>query len=85
MRSRRTLQEGEQLPSFSLQDDQGRWISEAQLSKGWVVLYFYPRDETPGCIKEACGFREANSAFEEWGARIWGISPDSVESHQSLK
>lgn len=75
------LQAGEPAPTFTLPDQQGRpWSLEAQRPHP-VVLYFYPRDETPGCTTQACDIRDHWSAFTEAGAHVAGISPDDVDSH----
>ncbi|MBB6431456.1 thioredoxin-dependent thiol peroxidase [Algisphaera agarilytica] len=68
-------------PAFNLkdQDDQSHRLSS---SKGkWVVLYFYPKDSTPGCTKEACAFRDAAADLQKAGAVVFGVSPDDVKSH----
>lgn len=71
-------------PSFRLQDQAGRWVSlEAQRGR-WLVLYFYPKDATPGCTTEACEFRDNVFAFREAGAAILGISVDDVDSHAAF-
>jgi peroxiredoxin Q/BCP len=72
---------GKPAPRFRLQDQAGRWITlDAQRGK-WVVLYFYPKDDTPGCTTQACEFRDNVFAFREAGAVILGVSVDDVESH----
>jgi peroxiredoxin Q/BCP len=75
---------GDAAPSFHLQDQKGNWHSLEQYNGKWVVLYFYPKDDTPGCTKEACGFRDNIYAFEDLGAIILGISLDDVESHEDF-
>ena len=75
---------GEAAPPFRLQDQKGSWHSLEQYSGKWVVLYFYPKDDTPGCTKEACAFRDNIFAFEDIGAVILGVSLDDVESHQAF-
>lgn len=72
-------------PEFELLDDTGtpRKLSDYRGKK--VVLYFYPKDDTPGCTKEACNFRDDYSAYEKAGVEILGISPDSVASHVKFK
>lgn len=79
------LSEGQFAPDFKLQSDQGEWIRLSDLRGKKVVLYFYPKDDTPGCTKEACSFRDAYSLFTMKGAAVVGISPDSVESHQKFR
>ena len=72
---------GDAAPAFDLSDEAGRRVSSADLAGQPYVLYFYPRDNTPGCTVEACGFRDAMPAFEAAGVRVLGVSPDSVASH----
>jgi len=72
-------------PDFEALDDQGRPFRLSQLRGRWVVLYFYPKDNTPGCTREACAFRDTSGSFAQYGAVIVGISPDSVRSHQRFK
>ncbi|MAF84021.1 MAG: peroxiredoxin [Gammaproteobacteria bacterium] len=75
---------GEAAPPFRLQDQKGNWHSLEQYSGKWIVLYFYPKDDTPGCTKEACAFRDNIFAFEDIGAIILGVSLDDVASHQAF-
>jgi len=75
------VEEGKPAPDFALPDQHGNSIRLSKLKGAPVVLYFYPKDNTPGCTKEACSFRDSFPAFEAIGARILGISPDGVESH----
>ena len=75
---------GETAPPFHLQDQKGNWHSLEQYSGKWVVLYFYPKDDTPGCTKEACAFRDNIFAFEDIGAVILGVSLDDVASHEAF-
>lgn len=72
-------------PDFELQDDTGtpRKLSDFRGRK--VVLYFYPKDDTPGCTKEACNFRDDYSAYEKAGVAILGVSPDDAKSHAKFK
>jgi thioredoxin-dependent peroxiredoxin len=72
-------------PDFELIDDTNQTRRLADFRGQRVVLYFYPKDDTPGCTKEACNFRDDYSAYEQAGITILGISPDSVESHQKFK
>lgn len=73
---------GQQAPNFSLQNQHGETISLSDFTgEKHVVLYFYPKDETPGCTKEACGFRDSYEDFLEAGAEVIGVSEDSVASH----
>ena len=73
---------GKPAPDFTLPSTSGQSVSLRQFKgKKTVVLYFYPNDDTPGCTKEACGFRDLSAQFEAVGAIILGISTDSIESH----
>ena len=76
---------GDRLPDVTLQDDAGAQISTKDLLGGPLVLYFYPKDDTPGCTTEASQFRDLYPQFERKGARIVGVSRDSAESHQRFK
>jgi thioredoxin-dependent peroxiredoxin len=78
------LHEGDRAPDFTVQTNDGRTVSLADFKGKQVVLYFYPRDDTPGCTKEACGFRDNFAAVEKRGAVVLGVSPDSVKSHQKF-
>ena len=72
-------------PDFKLQDQNSDYKSLKDYTGKWIVIYFYPRDNTPGCTKEACSFRDARSYIEETtGAAVIGISRDSVQSHQKF-
>lgn len=71
------LKEGDPFPKFSLQDQDGKTVTNADLQGTRAVIYFYPKDDTPGCTVEACEFRDRPPA----GARLIGISPDSPKSH----
>ena len=73
---------GEQAPPFSLPDATGRRISLDELAGRHVVLYFYPKDDTPGCTKEACGFRDAWDQLQSLGVVVLGVSADDAESHR---
>jgi thioredoxin-dependent peroxiredoxin len=79
------IREGDQAPEFRLQADDGTTVSLADLRGRRVVLYFYPKDDTSGCTKEACEFRDALPRIEEAGAVVLGVSPDPVESHRKFK
>ncbi len=69
-------------PAFRLQDQTGKWHALADYKGKWVVLYFYPKDNTPGCTTQACEFRDNIFAYRELGAVILGVSVDNVESHK---
>lgn len=75
---------GTSLPAFSLSDDQGNILSPADLAGSWTVLYAYPKDATPGCTQEACAFRDAWGRVQALGVKVYGISRDSVKSHQNF-
>jgi thioredoxin-dependent peroxiredoxin len=80
-----SLKEGGKAPPFTLPDGKGQSRSLDELRHGrWVVLYFYPKDDTPGCTKEACDFRDLNKEFDAAGAVVVGISPDGATSHQKF-
>jgi peroxiredoxin Q/BCP len=72
-------------PDFSLPDENGELCKLSDYRGEPVVLYFYPKDDTPGCTKEACGFRDDYSAYQEAGVTILGVSPDSSKSHTKFK
>jgi len=78
------IQVGKAAPPFSLPDAEGRSVSLADFAGKDVVLYFYPRDDTPGCTKEACGFRDSWREIQKRGAIVLGVSPDSAESHRKF-
>jgi peroxiredoxin Q/BCP len=73
------LKEGDAFPAFSLQDQNGNVVTNADLKGQKTVVYFYPKDDTPGCTVEACEFRDMAPTFA--GARVIGVSPDSPKSH----
>jgi thioredoxin-dependent peroxiredoxin len=77
--------EGEPAPDFELTSDSGDKVRLSSLRGKPVVLYFYPRDETPGCTRQACGLRDAWDDFRARGAEVLGISPDDVDSHVRFK
>ena len=79
------IQKGLPAPEFSLNDDEGRTRVLSEFKGTKVVLYFYPKDDTPGCTTEACNFRDDYSAYVDAGITILGISPDSVKSHQEFR
>jgi thioredoxin-dependent peroxiredoxin len=78
------LKEGSAAPQFSTTDANGDTVSLKDLRGEKVVLYFYPKDDTPGCTKEACSFRDAFSKFKKRGIRVLGVSPDSENSHKKF-
>jgi len=79
------LREGEPAPDFELTNDEGETVTLSALRGKPVVLYFYPKDDTPGCTTEACEFRDAYDRFREQGVEILGVSPDTEASHQKFK
>ncbi|HMC65283.1 MAG TPA: thioredoxin-dependent thiol peroxidase [Gemmataceae bacterium] len=79
------LQEGDRAPAFALAADDGKKVKLADLKGSSVVLYFYPADDTPGCTREACAFRDRSQELKKLGAKVFGISPDDVASHAKFK
>ncbi|EAU69062.1 thioredoxin-dependent thiol peroxidase [Stigmatella aurantiaca] len=77
-------QEGSVAPGFQLPDQNGNTVSLAQFAGKHVVLYFYPKDDTPGCTTEACDFRDESSALTKAGAVVLGVSPDDTKRHQKF-
>jgi peroxiredoxin Q/BCP len=75
---------GHPFPAFSLQDDQGTTVTDKDLRGHWTVLYAYPKDSTPGCTTEACDFRDNLARVQSFGAQVYGISRDSLKSHQNF-
>ena len=75
---------GEPAPDFRLQDQKGDWHTLESYRGTWVAMYFYPKDDTPGCTTEACEFRDNIFAFRDLNAQILGISLDDVESHRAF-
>ena len=75
---------GAAAPEFKLQDQNGKWHELKDYRGKWVALYFYPKDQTPGCTTQACEFRDNIFAFRDAGAQILGISVDDVESHKAF-
>jgi peroxiredoxin Q/BCP len=79
------LQEGTTAPDFTLPADGGGEVTLSELRGKKVVLYFYPKDDTPGCTTEACNFRDDYSEIIAAGAAVLGVSPDSIKSHDRFK
>jgi len=79
------IEEGKAAPDFELQSDSGETVKLSDLHGKPVVLYFYPKDDTPGCTTEACEFRDAYDVFRDRGAEVFGVSPDDVSSHEKFK
>jgi thioredoxin-dependent peroxiredoxin len=78
------LNPGDPAPNFNLLDAEGEPVSLVDFLGQWVVVYFYPRDSTPGCTKEACGFKDSYPDFQSRNAVILGISTDNAKSHQKF-
>jgi len=79
------VEEGKPAPDFELQTDTGETVRLSDQRGKQVVLYFYPKDDTPGCTAQACGIRDAYGEFERAGAVVFGVSPDDVASHGKFK
>ncbi len=79
------LKEGSKAPAFKLKNDEGKTVSLSDYKGKKVVLYFYPKDNTPGCTTEACDFRDNIKSLESKGIVVIGISKDSIESHKKFK
>jgi peroxiredoxin Q/BCP len=79
------IEEGQSAPDFELTSDSGETVKLSALRGKPVVLYFYPKDDTPGCTTQACGIRDAYGEFEQAGAVVLGVSPDSESSHVKFK
>jgi peroxiredoxin Q/BCP len=80
-----TATAGQPAPDFTLADDEGAPVHLADLRGRRVVLYFYPKDDTPGCTRQACALRDGWGDLEATGARIYGVSPDGVQSHAQFR
>ena len=78
------IEEGKAAPAFTLQDAAGKKVALKDLRGRNVIVYFYPRDNTPGCTKEACGFRDLWRDIQKQDAVVLGVSPDSAASHQKF-
>jgi peroxiredoxin Q/BCP len=79
------IDQGTPAPDFELESDSGETVKLSDFRGRPVVLYFYPKDDTPGCTTEACEFRDAYDVFRERGAEVLGVSPDDVKSHEKFK
>jgi len=77
-------QDGQPAPQFRLQDQKGNWHTLAQYQGKWVVLYFYPKDDTPGCTTEVCTFRDDVAKLHKQNAEVLGVSLDDVKSHEAF-
>jgi peroxiredoxin Q/BCP len=78
------IQEGKAAPAFKLRDTDGKPVALADVAGHDVILYFYPKDDTPGCTKEACGFRDAWRELQKMGVKVLGVSPDDAASHRKF-
>jgi thioredoxin-dependent peroxiredoxin len=78
------IEEGAKAPAFSLKDQDGKTVKLSDFAGKQVVLYFYPKDLTPGCTTEACDFRDNNTRLTRAGAVVLGVSPDSEKSHSKF-
>ena len=76
---------GDKLPDFSALNQNNQGVNSIDLIGNWVVLYFYPKDNTPGCTQEACDFRDANQTLKDLGCKVFGVSKDSPQSHNNFK
>ncbi|TWT96550.1 thioredoxin-dependent thiol peroxidase [Neorhodopirellula pilleata] len=79
------IEPGTKAPAFTLKDQDGKSVKLKDLAGSPVVLYFYPRDNTPGCTKEACAFRDRFAEIQATGARLFGVSTDTAESHVKFR
>ena len=79
-----TLKEGDKAPAFTVMTNGGNTVSLSDYKNQSVILYFYPKDDTPGCTKEACAFRDNFAAFKKKGAVVLGVSPDPVKAHDKF-
>jgi thioredoxin-dependent peroxiredoxin len=79
------LREGDPAPDFTLESDSGETVTLSSLRGRPIVLYFYPKDDTPGCTAQACGIRDSWSEFQRAGAEVFGISADTQASHERFK
>ncbi len=79
------IEEGATAPDFTLKSDEGKDVRLSDFRGKPVVLYFYPKDDTPGCTKEACAFRDRSADLKARGAVVLGVSPDDVESHEKFR
>jgi len=81
----RPRMEGQKLPDFTMEYEDGNEFTPATLRGAPAVLYFYPKDDTPGCTTEACGIRDAWASFEGQGLRVYGVSRDDAASHRRFR
>ena len=76
---------GSELPNFSCLNDEGKLVTSEDISGKWTVMFFYPKDESPGCTLQSCSFRDRYDQFIEQGISLYGVSSDSVKSHKRFK
>jgi thioredoxin-dependent peroxiredoxin len=79
------IEPGDKAPAFTLTADDGSKVRLADQAGSPVVLYFYPKDDTPGCTKEACAFRDLQADMKKLGAKVFGVSPDDADSHAAFR
>jgi thioredoxin-dependent peroxiredoxin len=79
------IEAGKKAPDFTLAADNGAKVKLSTLAGTPVVIYFYPKDDTPGCTREACAFRDRQSELKKLGAKVFGVSPDHVASHEKFR
>ncbi len=79
------LRKGQPIPSFSFKEADGTERNSRDLAGAFSVIYFYPKDDTPGCTKEACGFRDQHQKYVDQGIKVIGVSPDDEASHQKFR
>ncbi len=79
------IEAGQRAPAFTLTADDGSKVRLSEQKGSPVVLYFYPKDDTPGCTKQACAFRDAETKLKQLGAKVFGVSPDDVDSHVKFR
>ncbi len=79
------LEAGTKAPAFTLTADDGKKVKLSELKGSPMILYFYPADDTPGCTREACAFRDRSDELKKLGAKVFGVSPDDVASHVKFR
>lgn len=79
------IEEGKKAPAFAMTADDGSKVTLASLKGSPIVLYFYPKDDTPGCTREACAFRDRKDELAKLGAKVFGVSPDDIASHGKFR
>ena len=76
---------GTKIPNFDCLDDEGKSVNASNIEGKWTVMFFYPKDESPGCTLQSCSFRDKYEEFNNLGVQIFGVSSDSVSSHKKFK